>query len=143
MSELSDPNSGVKGDYKLVKVTVNGTDEDIKDYNLHLAKPEDDEGKIEFDLHVGNYLNGLIVKNGKDAEGDLYTVKQATQTAMGIFGKTGEDEETVFAAINSLKRIQFNDKFDELTIICDPNTILQFKRFLPEKLPHETSDLLS
>lgn len=134
---------GVKGDYKLVKVIVNGTEQDIQDYNLRLSKPEGADGKIQFDLHVGNYLNGLIVKAGKDAEGDLYSVRDVSTTAMGIFGKMGEDEATLFGALPMMKRMKFSEQFDELTITSEPNTTLVFKRFLPVKMPHETSDLLA
>lgn len=122
---------------------MNGTVKDIKDYTMYLGKPEGDEGKIDFTLNVGNYLYGTIVKIGKDAEGDLYQVNDASRSAWRIFGKTGQDEEDVLGPMYRLKRMKFSDKFAELTITCAPNTIIFFKRFLPERKPHETSTLLA
>ena len=142
LTKSSGSNLGIKGDYKLVKVTVNGTDEDISGYSIRLNKADGPEEKIEFGIRVGNILNGLIVKNGKDAEGDLHQSKDVSTTAMGVFGKTGEDEDTISGAIYQLNRIKFSDDFNELTITA-PNTVMQFKRFLPERMPHETDSLLS
>ena len=121
---------------------MNGTDEDISGYSIRLNKADGPEDKIEFGIRVGNILNGLIVKNGKDAEGDLHQSKDVSTTAMGVFGKTGEDEDTISGAIYQLNRIKFSDDFNELTITA-PNTVMQFKRFLPERMPHETDSLLS
>lgn len=124
-------------------MTVNGTDEDISGYSIRLAKAEGPEDKIEFSIRVGNIISGLIVKNGKDDEGDLYMPKEVSMTAMGIFGKTGEDEDVITEAIDKIKRVKFEGKFDDLIITSAPNTVMHFKRFLPERKPHETDSLLN
>ena len=123
-------------------MTVNGTTQNVRSYRLELGKPEGEEGKIRFNFQVGNDLDGLIVKQGKDAEGDLYTLEEADWTKMGIFGKTQEDEELIFPAMQNLKRVKFSNNFGKLTILCEPDTTLLFERFVAEKKPHETSDLL-
>lgn len=52
-----------------------------------------------------------------------------------------QNEFYLSSVIHNLKKLKFNDNLDELTIIS-PNATLHFKRFLPEKQPHESSSLL-
>lgn len=96
-------------------------------YTLRLSKPENDQGKVRLDLRIGNELTGLIVKHGKDAEGDLYGLENWSSTKMLNFGKRQEDEDLVFPVMYSLKRVKFSENFDELTIDA-PGTTLLFRR---------------
>lgn len=96
-------------------------------YTLRLSKPENDQGKVRLDLRIGNELTGLIVKHGKDAEGDLYGLENWSSTKMLNFGKRQEDEDLVFPVMYSLKRVKFSENFDELTIYA-PGTTLLFRR---------------
>lgn len=98
--------------------------------------------------------NGEIVKQGKDAEGDLYEYILPNHFGRSnkcrVMGRASDDSRTIFRAIGNLKRMKFNENFDDLAIISyDSNVTLLFKRFFRERpyfdtsrLP-ETSDLLS
>ena len=88
-------------------------------------------------------LNGLIEKDGKDAEGDLY--KFVHPTFVPHIRRASKDLKTILIenAIENSK-MKFSDNFDKLTIIStDPETTLLFKRFVHERPPYVTSELLA
>lgn len=109
---------------------------DVQDgYILNLGKPEFNQGKIWLEFRIGNRLTGSIVKQGKDVDGDLYSLEDWSSTKMAIFGKPQEDEELVFPLVYNLKRVKFSDDFNELTIGAPSSTLL-FKRKVFEKKSH-------
>lgn len=146
------PNLGVRGNYKLVKLTMNNTVQDVEGYVLSLSKPYEDGRKIWFDVKVNNSLSGWIERIYKDDEGDLYDVNYVTFTSMKTSGKLREDELKVFGCMHFLRKMKFDNNFDELTILCakfdqrsmvvDSSYSMLFKRLRPEMPPYETSDLL-
>lgn len=135
--EFTKLNLGIRGEYKLVK--VNGSVPKVEDYFLLLRKPEDQGDNIPTWLYFGvkvELLKGYIVKNSKDAEGDLYEFS-FVKIAYG-------DSGPLLTSIKNLKRVKFSDNFDEVNIIStDPNSTLLFKRFVQERPPYETSELLA
>lgn len=155
-------NSGIRGDYKLVK--MNGNQWNGKLFLMKFDKPEGEGNKILAEMYYDqmDYPNsmGEIVKQGKDAEGDLYEYILPNLCGRSnkcrVMGRASDesdesdDSRTIFRAIENLRRMKFSENFDDLTIISyEPNVTLLFKRFFRERpyfntssLP-ETSDLLT
>lgn len=121
-------------------MTVNGAEQNISGYSIGLYKGS--EEIIGFSLKVHNILNGLFVKKGTDEEGDIYEAENLKETMIGVNGQIAEDELSLFSAVGSAKRIKFNDQFDKLTIISNPNVVSQFKKYIPKNEPYVITDSL-
>lgn len=107
---------------------MDGTVKDVQsDYMLQLSEPTG-EGNIEMYFKVVNSLWGLIMKVGKDDEGDLYNLGTMHETYISPSGKDREDEDMLFGLFSCLKRMKFDEQFQELTISCDSDTTMQFRR---------------
>ena len=129
-------NLAIPGKYKLVKLTVNGEVKNVDGYILKLEKGSNRDyyyivATMSID-GVGNNLSGSFEKKSIDAEGDVYKFSGA-YSKLSLSGKKYDDGELIYPGIFKLKRIKFNEKFDQLTIIApEKNTTLEFKRELPE-----------
>ena len=111
----------------------------MPNYELSLRKNEN--GSIYLSIHVINTVGGILTKKGEDAEGDLWEVEGLMSTLMAGDPQEMQNEFYLSNVIHSLKRVKFNENLDEVTISA-PHATLHFKRFLPEKEPHESSTLL-
>lgn len=111
----------------------------MPNYELSLRKNEN--GSFYLSIHVINTVGGILTKKGEDAEGDLWEVEGLMSTLMAGDPQEMQNEFYLSNVIHNLKRIKFNENMDEVTI-TSPNATLHFKRFLPEKEPHESSTLL-
>ena len=136
--------SGTRGEYKLVN--VNGTAQEVEGCFLQFFQSRNSEDNIPTHLYFGDkpLLWGYIVKKGK---GDLYEFYEPKFVPKRMMGRTSMDSGTILTSIKNLKRIKFSykdDKLDQLTIIStDPNTTLLFKRFVRERPPYVTSEVLA
>ena len=102
---------------------------------------KNENGSIYLSIHVINTVGGILTKKGEDAEGDLWEVESLMSTLMAGDPQEMQNEFYLSNVIHNLKRVKFSEALDEVTIIS-PNATLHFKRFLPEKEPHKTSELL-
>lgn len=139
---------GIRGDYKLVKMTLNGNVHDLQENcTLWLDKPKG--GEIRFNMYIGNllyvkagahpdlytmrvstHMDGRIVKLGKEDDLYMFTykVKNGSSKSLGKGGKSREEDETIIRIMQWMERMKFSN--DEVTIASGPNTTLLFKRFL-------------
>lgn len=148
-------NSGIRGDYKLVKMNGNQWNGEL--ILMRFDKPEGEGNKIPAEMYYDqmDYPRsiGEIVKQGKDAEGDLYEYIRPNlcgrSNKCGVMGRASDDSRTIFRAIDNLRRMKFSENLDDLTIISyEPNVTLLFKRFFERPYFNtssfpETSDLLT
>ena len=129
----------IDGKYRLIRSIEKNSEKELPNYELSLRKNEN--GSIYLSIHIINTVGGILTKKGEDAEGDLWEVESLMSTLMAGHPQEMQNEFYLSNVIHSLKRIKFNENFDEVTIIS-PNATLHFKRFLPEKEPHKSSTLL-
>lgn len=122
-----------------MKAELNGEVKSLPEFVIFVAKNKE---QIDLNAQATNNLGGVITKTGADTEGELYRLSNVSSTLIGTFDKDSDNENYFFGVLRTLNRVKFSENFDQLTI-RNPVSTLQFKRFVPVKAPHKTSELLN
>ena len=102
---------------------------------------ENNQGSLT--AHATNTLTGTLVMKGKDEQGEIWQLDNVSSTLVGFLDEeSSKNENLLFGILSGLQRLKFENNYEDLIVKSKEKT-LQFKRFLPEKKPYETSDLLS